>query len=70
MTRKFLLPAGLDPVERLRACRELCAKYHRDHLVTTGEIKPGKAQTYYAHIHTRRRAKREARGDHLGYFLK
>lgn len=66
MTRKFLLPANLDPVERLRACRDLCRQYHRNNLVTTGQVKPGKADAqYYAHVETRRRAKREARHDQL-----
>lgn len=66
MTRKFLLPPGLDPVERLRACRDLCRQYHRNNLVTTGAIKRGKADAqYYAHIQTRRRAKRDLRNDQL-----
>jgi len=68
VTRKILLPAGLDAAGRLRAVRDLCRKYHRNNLVTTGEVKPGKAQTYYAHIHTRRRAKRERRSGQLTIF--
>ena len=35
VTHKFRLPAGLDQPGQLRACRELCRKFHRKTLVTT-----------------------------------
>jgi hypothetical protein len=76
MTRKFLLPAGLDQEGRLRACRELCRTFQRSNLVTTGRVVgvlPGErgwveqsgndAQpVFYAHIKTRR-AKSESRSE-------
>ena len=69
MTRKFLLVAELDQAGRLRACRDLCRTFHRSNLVTTGEVKPGKADAqYFAHVHTRRRAKRDDRNDQLDIF--
>ena len=38
VTRRILLPAGLDAEERLRATKELVIRFHRKGLVTTGYV--------------------------------
>jgi hypothetical protein len=83
VTRRILLPAGLDAEARLRATKELVRKYHRKNLVTTGYVldvypdergwvdlpdnNDDRRCVYYAHIHTRR-VKREDRNEQLEIF--
>ena len=85
MTRKFLLPAGLDQQGRYRACRELVIKFDRKGLVTTGYVldvypdergwvdHPGNiddSTTASITHHIRtRRAKPEDRNEAVGYFF-